>query len=335
MYGKRKSSRPPNKNDLLKMFSDGVVSRSDLYCYFYVRALQLLTDGGVHVFVCSNSWLDVGYGAKLQEHLLKNGHVFAIYESAVERQFSTALINTIISMIEKTSPRNADISRFVQLQERFESAIAPGGKRREIVKSRVNLLVSGKSGSKFTGDKWGGKYLRAPDIYHHVLDKCADQMVRLSDIATVKRGITTGANKFFFLDRDDIDKWGIEDRFLRPVMTSPQESRSILVDSAALPNQLFMCHEDKDVLANSRALEYINWGETQGYHRLSTCAARKTWYGLSEGRLTRIASSKMIDTTWYTFLSITATNYNNVLYEIHCNEVVPTSVGVSMNSTVC
>jgi hypothetical protein len=101
-------------------------------------------------------------------------------------------------MIQKTAAGNADESRFVQLRERFEAAIAPGGERREIVKSRSNLLAAGKSGSRFVGDKWGGKYLRAPDIYYHVLDKCAGQLARLGDIATVRRGITTGANEFFF-----------------------------------------------------------------------------------------------------------------------------------------
>ena len=114
-YVRQEKIKPASyKSTLLKMYKDGSVSRSDLYCYFYVRALQLLTDGGIHVFVCSNSWLDVGYGAKLQEYLLKNSHVRSIYESAVERQFSTALINTIISLVEKISPHDADESRFVQ-----------------------------------------------------------------------------------------------------------------------------------------------------------------------------------------------------------------------------
>ena len=74
-----------NKPALVSLYKDTVTARSDLYCHFYVRALQLLRDGGMHIFVCSNSWLDVGYGAKLQEHLLNTASVDAIYESAVER----------------------------------------------------------------------------------------------------------------------------------------------------------------------------------------------------------------------------------------------------------
>ena len=105
------------KAELRKIYKASTVARSDLYCYFYVRALQLLRNGGVQVFVCSNSWLDVGYGAKLQELLLKDARVDAIYESAVERQFSTAQINTIISVISRSlMPKTMMGLRFVSLR---------------------------------------------------------------------------------------------------------------------------------------------------------------------------------------------------------------------------
>ena len=106
--------------------------------------------------------------------------------------------------------------------------------------------------------------MRAPDIYHHILKKYADKLVRLGDIATVKRGVTTGANAFFYLTREDIERWGVEDEYLSPVMTSPQESRRIAVDPTTLPKRLFMCHKEKTELKGTTALEYIEWGEAQG-----------------------------------------------------------------------
>ena len=84
----------------------------------------------------SNSWLDVGYGAKLQRYLLDNAHIRAIYESAVERQFSTAAINTIISIARKGKPADSAETKFVQLLYEFDKATAPGGKRRVISKNR-------------------------------------------------------------------------------------------------------------------------------------------------------------------------------------------------------
>jgi hypothetical protein len=52
---------------------------------------------------------------------------------------------------------------------------------------------------KYEGNKWGGKYLRAPDIFFTILEKGKGKLVRLGDIAEVRRGITTGCNEFFIL----------------------------------------------------------------------------------------------------------------------------------------
>ena len=294
----------PDKPVLLALYPDAATARSDLYCYFYARGLQLLRDGGIHVFVCSNSWLDVGYGAKLQEYLLKNAHVQAIYESAVERQFSTADINTIISFIRKATANDDDATRFVHLLESFEAAVAEGGQRREIFKCRAELRAAGTSGRRFVGDKWGGKYLRAPDIYHAILNKCADKLVRLGDIATVKFGIKTGANDFFFLTPEVIEEWDIALEFYRPVMTTPQESRRIAIDPAGLPRRLFMCHEDEEDLDGTGALAYIQWGEAQGYHQRRSVSSRPRWYDLGERDGVYLGMNKLVDTTARTFLML-------------------------------
>ena len=271
------------KDALTKQYGDATVARSDLYCYFYARGLQLLRDGGMHVFVCSNSWLDVGYGAKLQEHLLKTAHVQAIYESAVQRQFATADINTIISVIRKADTvADGDLTRFVSLRAEFDDALAEPTNRREITQTRAGMRAAGTSGRKFVGDKWGGKYLRAPDIYHAILNNYGDKLVRLGDVATVRFGIKTGANDFFYLTPERIAEFDIEAEYYRPVMTTPQESRRIAVDPATLPKRLFMCHNDKAELADTGALAYIQWGEKQRYNTRTSVASRQAVVRLGE-----------------------------------------------------
>ena len=131
------------KDALKPIYHAATVGQSDLYCYFYVRTLQLLVDRGLHVFVCSNSWLDVAYGSKLQEFLLKNSHVQAIYESAVERQFSTADINTMISTLKKGKPDDGAITRFVSLRGTFNKAIRESGLQRVLERTTATLLSSG------------------------------------------------------------------------------------------------------------------------------------------------------------------------------------------------
>ena len=330
------------KDALVKQYGDAAVARSDLYCYFYARGLQLLRDGGTHVFVCSNSWLDVGYGAKLQEHLLSNAQVPAIYESALERQFATADINTIISVIRKTgNPADGDAIRFVSLRDEFDAALANPAKRREITQTRAALRAAGlappdnRGRRKFVGDKWGGKYLRAPDIYHAILKGYGDKLVRLGDVATVRRGVTTGANDFFYLTPERIAEFGIEAEYCRPVMTTPQESRSVAVDPARLPKRLFMCHEDKDDLAGTGALAYIQWGEEQGYHTRSSTKSRPRWYDLGARDNVYLGMNKFVDTTARTFLATQGGLFSdNFQIMPIVGNLPPTRLCAAVNSTL-
>ncbi len=334
-YVRQESITPQKyKENLAKAYKDAATLRSDLYCYFYARGLQLLRDGGMHVFVCSNSWLDVGYGAKLQEHLLKRAHVRAIYESAVQRQFATADINTVITVIRKSDTvGDGDLTRFVSLRAEFDAALSDPASRREITQTRAGLRASGIIGRKFVGDKWGGKYLRAPDIYHAILNNYGNRLVRLGDVATVRRGVTTGANDFFYLTPERIAEFGIEPEYCRPVMTTPQESRRITVDPATLPKRLFMCHNDKDALAGTGALAYIEWGEAQEYHIRSSTASRPRWYDLGERDTAQIAMNYVIDTTARTYYFEDGCLVPNVFHTARSKDNLPVKLCAVLNST--
>ena len=148
---------------------------------------------------------------------------------------------------------------------------------------------------EYAGNKWGGKYLRAPDIFFTILEKGAGKLVRLGDVAEVRRGFTTGANEFFYLDNEAQKKWQIEEEFLKPVIKSPKECKSIVVNPEGLKYKLFMCHKSKEELEGTKALKYIEWGEKaeieirqgtnkgrtiNGLHKLETTKTRKLWYDL-------------------------------------------------------
>ena len=237
---------------------------ADLYVYFYERGLQLLNPSGVHTFICSNSWLDVNYGAPLQKYLLDNTAGAVICHSEAEREFESADINTIVSILQNGTPDADSHIRFLT----FKTFIGDPDieNRRERTRTYTELAQAGTRENKYAGDKWGGKYLRAPNIYWTILEKGKDKLLRLGDIAEVRRGFTTGANEFFYLDAARIQEWDIETEFLKPVIKSPRECKSILVDPSQLQFKLFMCHADKAALAGTAALEYIRWGESQGFH---------------------------------------------------------------------
>jgi hypothetical protein len=149
---------------------------------------------------------------------------------------------------------------------------------------------------RYSGDKWGGKYLRAPDIFFTILEKGKDKLVRLGEIAEVRRGFTTGANDFFYLEplgpgskpgllrvRNGAGWEGeIEEEFLKPVIKSPRECRSVVIREEDLKYRLFMCHKSKDELKGTKALAYIEWGEKHKYHCRPTLRSRRRWWDLGQ-----------------------------------------------------
>ena len=169
---------------------------ADLYVYFYERGLQLLSANGTHTFICSNSWLDVNYGAPLQKYLLDNTAGAVICHSEAEREFESADINTIVSILQNGIPDADSHLRFLTFKTFIGDPIVAN--RRERTRTYTELAQAGTREKKYAGDKWGGKYLRAPDIYWTLLEKGKDKLVRLGDIADVRRGFTTGANEFFY-----------------------------------------------------------------------------------------------------------------------------------------
>ena len=253
---------------------------ADLYVYFYERGLQLLSPTGIHTFICSNSWLDVNYGAPLQKYVLDATNSAVICHSEAEREFESADINTIVSVLHNGTPDADSEIRFLT----FKTFIGDPDieNRRERTRTYTELAAAGTREKKYAGDKWGGKYLRAPDIYWTILEKGKDKLVRLGDIAEVRRGFTTGANEFFYLDAERIQEWEIETEFLKPVIKSPRECKSVRVDPSQLQFKLFMCHADRAALEDTAALEYIKWGEKQGYHQRPSCRGRARWWDLGE-----------------------------------------------------
>jgi len=358
--------------------------KSDLYVYFYYQGLSLLRHGGIFCFINSNSWLDVGYGAGLQEFLLKNTKPLYVFDNLVKRAFKQADVNTVIVLIQRPENKFEDyIIKFVAFKKPLEDVLnAEVFKRIENTnkpvfddedfriypKTKKELLQEGvefpeKEGLieldtehlPYIGNKWGGKYLRAPEIYFKILEKGEGKLVRLGDIAEVRRGFTTGANEFFYLkpvnkivkevveiaekNPDALIRvkngagWEgeIEARFLKPVIKSPRELKTKIVRLEDLNYLVFMCHEPKNKLSGTKALEYIKWGEKQGYQNRPTCRQRERWWDLGIIDF-KIVYPSTHNPSWAVFLNEKNFYIDKVFYGIYSNK--PLNLWAFFNSTL-
>ncbi len=327
---------------------------SDLYVYFYFHGLSLLNPKGPFCPITSNAWLDTLYGTDLQEFCLRQCHLKMVLDNSVRRSFASADVNTVICLVAVTDNSQDSglqhTARFGTFTEPFEAVldavifyeIETATERTRTPEHRVHpisqkaLLASGMDKqARYKGDRWGGKYLRSPDIYWHLLEKAQDKFVRVEDVVDkLRMGITTGANDFFILAPETISHWGIEAEFLRPIIASPRNVKSIEVALDELRNQLFLCAKTKEQLIGTSALAYIEWGESERFNRRTAIQARRIWYDLRHPSLSHLSFQRRSSSTSRTLYARDGCYVLNGFIEISVPDSLRIPLCFSLNSTL-
>jgi len=281
-------------------------AKNDLYVYFYIHGLSLLNSKGTFSFVTSNSWLDVGYGKDLQEFLLANCPIYLIMDNRVKRTFKSADVNTVICVfgapinarqkerLKLTTPKF--VMAYVPFEQILSSVIFEEIEDRTEIKSCPEYRVVPKavdelfeSGSDpemvkvkridaYIGDKWGGKYLRAPDIYYTILEKGKGKLVRLGDIAEVNEGRPTGANDFFYLPKERAKLFGIENKYLYNGLMKTKGSNKFVITEMDCDRYFLALDISEKDLKESMALKYIEYGERNGINKGKFLSPKKEWW---------------------------------------------------------
>ncbi len=250
--------------------------KSDYYIYFYFICLSLLNEKGSFCFITSNSWLDVGYGADLQRFLLTRSQIKLILDNQVKRSFKSADVNTIIALLAPPRDQKEDRkgsldhqARFVMFKVPFENGLSPilweevedardraaTPETRIVVKTQAELLASGMDPEKgvYAGDKWGGKFLRAPDLFWKIIDKQILISIepQIGEVCTVSWS-RLGINSQLFTT--------ISSANTIPVFKSPRDSSKIILTRKEATHYL------KYGLLNPEQLLYspILWDDIHG-----------------------------------------------------------------------
>ncbi len=313
------------KKKQIPIYGNKVPGRSDIYVYFQLLCPRLLNSKGTLCFIISNSWLDVEFGSFVQNFLLKHSNLYAVYDCNV-RSFDAA-VNTIIylhsalknadkriseSAIKQHKPSD-NIVRFIMNKMDYsefgrfsdfvmEQEHCNSNTFRELYRvlplSQKQLFENGYEDEEkiFIGDKWGGKYLRAPEIYYIILEYAYKNNLinKLSNYFEGERYLNTGgADGFFVITAlEDIgDKLHkiknvkiikknsnsfegiIESKYLKPIIKNYTKTNKSIEISGYDAHCLVIQDEPSDNLLN-----YINWAVDQGYNNRSAVKLQTPWY---------------------------------------------------------
>ena len=331
---------------------------SDLYIFFYLHGLDLLNEKGSFCFITSNSWLDVGYGKDLQELLLRHSQIKMILDNEKKRSFTQADVNSIIALFSSPN-ENSDWgldtkARFAMFKVPYEEVLSAvvfqeiDGSDGTVIRPEFRCIAINQrqlfeeeaeeseesliKEYKYDGGKWGGKYLRAPEIHWTILEKGKGKLAYLGDVGKIHLGVMTGANDFFYLNVISIDQDGsiatcmngvgyetrIETCFLRPFVKSPLDVRCVRLPESAIHKYLFNCNCERSALKGSYGEQYINWGESipvkikqgalkghtiQGYNQLAFFKNNPRWWAVRNPTECLIITIKGVNTTYKTTLA--------------------------------
>ena len=177
------------KPKLQKVYPSVYTGTSDLYCFFYARALQLLKPGGMLAFISSNKWFRAKYGEKLKKYIAETCQVQSItdfgdlpvFKSAtaypmifVAKNDKLTTESTIFTQVKSLKPPYPDVLALIREKGQTLPPIAINGSSWLLTEtSSINRLKKMETVGISLGEYAKGK------IYY---------------------GIKTGFSKAFFID---------------------------------------------------------------------------------------------------------------------------------------
>lgn len=242
-----------------------------LYGYFLLFSHNWLQENGLGVWLIPSEFMDVGYGDVIKNYLLDCVELLRVHRFNPQRQFFDADVTSTVLFLRKRRPG-----------QEHRTVFSWGAK---ILNPESNVHVKRTELQNIS--KWSliGQYSPS-ELLRHQAD--ASQAMNLGYLFSVKRGLVTGANKFFIMTRDEAREREIPEAFLRPILPSPRylgDQRIIQADEYGFPQiepQLVLldCELPKDYLATHypQLYAYIREGEALGLPDRYLLSRRSPWY---------------------------------------------------------
>jgi adenine-specific DNA-methyltransferase len=247
----------------------GVNGLAGLYVYFLLLATAWMEDNGHAAWLVPSEFMDVNYGAALKRYLTDRVTLIRTHRfSPVDVQFGDALVSSVVLVFRKASPppgHAVEVTFGGTLLAPHAADVIPLDRLRESRKWSVYPSHS-KNDRRISADGAGPT---------------------LGDFFRVQRGIATGSNKFFVLERADAKRRRFPARYLRPILPSPRHLIETVIDADEGGYPLLkpqLCVIDCDlpehaVEARHPALwAYLRTAEALGIKQRYLVGKRVPWY---------------------------------------------------------
>lgn len=250
--------------------------RAGMHVYFLVQALSMLAPGGRLAFIVPADTCEGVFAQELWTWISSRYCIDAAVAFAPEATpFPKVDTNPLVIMARNSAPqRDLKWVKCLQADNELHHFVDEGlvqTRSRGLKVIRRNLEEALSTGLS-----------REPTRVR--------SSFKLSDFASVMRGIATGANEFFWLTKKQAREIGIPDQFL---ITAVGRTRDVPgdiltkdtikeLDSAGRPTLLF-CPDGRPVNQFPAAVQrYLAQGEKLGFHQRALIRTRTPWYKMEQ-----------------------------------------------------
>jgi adenine-specific DNA-methyltransferase len=243
---------------------------SNIASIFLAKSLSELNIKGRLAYIMPFEFFNTGYGTEIKKVLTQEGLLKQIIIFENEKEIFPEVITTVCILLCKNdnSVDNIKITKIGSKEQLYEISDFSDVYDHEL---SVSMLP-------YT-EKWSNII-----TLHYCDIDIPDGMVAINSYGKFMRGIATGANEYFAMSLQAAKQRGIKENYLLPCITkSPQIKGLVFTDDVldelienGVPVYCFSGSETGD----DKVKQYIEYGESMGYHKRYLTKKRKPWYKL-------------------------------------------------------
>lgn len=240
-----------------------------LYVYFLLLATAWMEDDGYATWLIPSEFMDVNYGAALKRFLTDRVTLIRAHRfDPDDVQFGDALVSSAVLVFRKAQPPTSHAVEFT-----FGGSLAAPRARASIPLEQLRVAR-----------KWTAYPNHARNDRRTSTD---EEGPTLGDFFRIQRGIATGSNKFFVLERADAKRRRFPPRHLRPILPSPRHLKTTVIDAdetgyPLIDGQLCVidCDLPEGVLRDRHPMlwEYLQTADALGVTNGYIVGKRTPWY---------------------------------------------------------
>jgi hypothetical protein len=240
-----------------------------LYVYFVLLATVWMEPDGFAAWLIPSEFMDVNYGSTLKRFLTDRVTLIRAHRfDPDDVQFDDALVSSVVLVFKNAPPPTGHCVEFTF-----------GGTLSNTSASDAIPLEQLRDSRKWTVYPCHAKNDR------RISDNGSGPT--LADYFRIQRGIATGSNRFFILDRSDAAHRKLPYQYLRPILPSPRQLRATVIESdddgyPKMDRQLCLldCELAEDAVHRTypELWQYLKTADALGIRDRYLVGKRTPWY---------------------------------------------------------